>query len=62
MTKLYINTLLMWQNREEGATAAEYGLLVALVAVVIIGGVTALGGSLSDAFNAVSERIDAEVP
>ena len=28
---------------EEGATAVEYGLLVALIAVVIIGAVTAIG-------------------
>jgi pilus assembly protein Flp/PilA len=35
---------------ESGASAVEYGLLVALIAVVIIGAVTLLGTSLSDKF------------
>jgi pilus assembly protein Flp/PilA len=36
---------------ERGASAVEYGLLVALIAVFIIGGVSLLGGSLSKVFN-----------
>jgi len=44
-------------NNQSGATAIEYGLIVALIAVVIIGAVTALGTnlntSLSTAGNAV---------
>jgi pilus assembly protein Flp/PilA len=39
---------------ERGATAVEYGLMVALIAVVIIVAVAALGGKLSDLFNGVS--------
>jgi pilus assembly protein Flp/PilA len=35
---------------ERGASAVEYGLLVALIAVAIIAGVTLLGGSLSSVF------------
>ena len=35
---------------ERGATAVEYGLMVALIAVVIIGGVTLLGGNISALF------------
>jgi pilus assembly protein Flp/PilA len=42
---------------ESGATAIEYGLIVALIAVVIISAVTTLGknlnGSLSTAGNAI---------
>ncbi|WP_323959096.1 Flp family type IVb pilin [Arthrobacter sp. JZ12] len=39
-------------NRDEtGATAVEYGIMVALIAVVIIGFVTLLGGGIADAFN-----------
>ena len=34
-------------NDESGASAVEYGLLVALIAVVIIAAVTSLGTSLS---------------
>ncbi len=33
-----------------GATAIEYGLIAALIAVVIIGGVTAVGTNLSTTF------------
>jgi pilus assembly protein Flp/PilA len=36
---------------ERGATAVEYGLLVALIAVVIIVGVRILGGNLNTLFN-----------
>jgi pilus assembly protein Flp/PilA len=46
-------------NRDRGATAVEYGLLVALIAVVIIVGVTALGTKLNDLFNNVSTKLPA---
>ena len=36
---------------ERGATAVEYGLMVALIAVVIIGAVTALGTDLTGLFD-----------
>ena len=39
---------------ESGATAIEYGLIAALIAVVIIGAVTAVGTNLSATFSAVS--------
>ena len=38
---------------ESGATAIEYGLIAALVAVAIIGVVGALGGTIVDTFNDV---------
>ena len=41
---------LKWRS-QEGATAVEYGLLVALIAVVIIVAVTLLGTNLKDIFN-----------
>jgi pilus assembly protein Flp/PilA len=40
-------------EQEEGATAVEYGLMVALIAVAIIGAVTAVGGQLTTLFNQV---------
>ena len=54
--------MLMIQKRAElqsdrGATAVEYGLLVALIAVVIIVAVIFLGGQLSGVFNDVGESI-----
>ena len=42
---------------ESGASAVEYGLLVALIAVVIITAVSALGTSISSMFTKVSAAI-----
>jgi pilus assembly protein Flp/PilA len=39
---------------ESGATAIEYGLIVALIAVVIITAVTTIGKNLSTAFNTIA--------
>ena len=36
-------------KNDEGATAVEYGLMVGLIAVVIIGAVTLIGSNLSNA-------------
>ena len=38
---------------DDGATAVEYGLMVALIAAVIVVAVTALGGTLTGIFNDV---------
>ncbi|HWJ83385.1 MAG TPA: Flp family type IVb pilin [Nocardioides sp.] len=46
------------QNAESrGATAVEYGLLVALIAAIIVGVVATLGGKISDAFTAVNNAL-----
>ena len=42
---------------ESGATAIEYGLIAALIAVVVIGAVTAVGTSLKTTFNSVSTSV-----
>jgi len=47
-------TLQAFLSDESGATAIEYGLIAALIAVVIITGVTAVGTSLSTTFNTIS--------
>ncbi len=44
-------------SRKEGATAVEYALIVAGIAVVIIGAVLALGGHLNTAFLAIGAAI-----
>lgn len=41
-------------KNERGATAVEYGLMVALIAVAIIGTVTVLGTTLSALFGQVT--------
>ncbi len=47
MTKLLSRLL----KDAEGATAVEYGIMVALIALVIIAGVTVLGTNLQTTFN-----------
>jgi pilus assembly protein Flp/PilA len=42
---------------QSGATAIEYGLIVALIAVVIIGAVTALGTSLNTSLSTAGSAI-----
>ncbi|WP_396595142.1 Flp family type IVb pilin [Brevundimonas sp. R86498] len=42
---------------ESGATAIEYGLIAALIAVVIIGAVQILGTNISTAFTTVSTAV-----
>jgi pilus assembly protein Flp/PilA len=42
---------------ERGATAVEYGLMVALIAIVIIVAVALLGGNLSGLFNKVAGSV-----
>lgn len=42
---------------EKGATAVEYGIMVALIAVVIIAAVTLLGGNLTTTFNGVACKV-----
>ena len=44
-------------SSEKGATAVEYGIMVALIAVVIIGAVTTLGGNLDIAFQDIADRV-----
>ena len=44
-------------KNESGATAIEYGLIAALIAVAIIGAVSTLGDNTSSTFNSVSEQM-----
>ena len=57
MTKFFKS---LWQD-EDGATAIEYGLLAALIAVAIIITVTALGGELNETFAGVETDNPSEV-
>ena len=46
--------LLKFLKDDKGASAVEYGLLVALIASVIVGAVTLLGGNLKATFDYVA--------
>jgi pilus assembly protein Flp/PilA len=49
--------LVAFKHDERGATAVEYGLIVGLIAVVIIGAVGALGGTLLGWFNGINAEL-----
>jgi pilus assembly protein Flp/PilA len=53
--RAYINSL---RSEEEGATAVEYGLIVALIAAVIIAVVVFLGQDVLAGFQTIETNID----
>ena len=53
-----MNLISRFVRDESGATAIEYGLIAALIAVVIITGVTAVGTNLSTTFNTLSTKLN----
>jgi pilus assembly protein Flp/PilA len=52
-----MNIISRFVRDESGATAIEYGLIAALIAVVIIGAVQVVGTSLSSTFQTISGNI-----
>jgi len=61
MLKTYVR-FQNWKASDEGATAVEYGLMVALIAVVIIAGVSLIGTNLNTMFTNVGGKMPATVP
>lgn len=47
---------------ESGVTAIEYGLIAALIAVVIIVAVTLIGTELNSVFNVIQSSLNAATP
>lgn len=52
-----MNIMKRFAKDESGATAIEYGLIAALISVVIITIVTTLGGNLKTTFTSVSDAL-----
>ncbi len=52
-----LNLVKRVMNDESGASAAEYGLLVSLIAVAIIIGVTAFGTGMNTFFSGLSGKL-----
>ena len=48
-----VNFMTMPRDEEKGATAVEYGLMVALIAAVIVASVALLGGGTTGLFSAI---------
>jgi pilus assembly protein Flp/PilA len=49
-------------SQDEGATAVEYGLIVALIAAIIITVVATLGTEIQDAFQTVVDNLTGATP
>jgi pilus assembly protein Flp/PilA len=64
-TRLYTGVTTWWNDlkeraqEERGATAVEYALMVALIAVVIIAAVSVLGTNASSKFQTVADTVGA---
>lgn len=52
-----MKTISRFMNDESGATAIEYGLLAALISVVIIGAVRSLGVTLQGTFTDINTEL-----
>ena len=53
-----MNIVARFMNDESGATAIEYGLIAALIAVGIIAAATTLGNSLSSLFTKIGTKLN----
>ena len=56
-----LTKLMFFLKDDSGATAIEYGLIAALVAVACIAALTAVGGSLQDIYMEVSSSLDSAI-
>ena len=52
------NILARFAKDESGATAIEYGLIAALIALAIMVGAGQVGNSLSNKFKSISSKLD----
>ncbi|MDR7151488.1 pilus assembly protein Flp/PilA [Hydrogenophaga palleronii] len=55
----FVNATRRFLRDEEGVTAIEYGLIAALIAVVIIASVQIVGTGLTNVFTAISDALAA---
>jgi len=58
MTEIYVRFLNKMKSRK-GQTLVEYGLILALVAIVVIAVMTLLGGQLNNIFSKVTNALKA---
>ena len=57
MLTLLVKTARALRESRQGVTAIEYGLIAALIAVVIIAGINGVGTGISTTFNNVSSSL-----
>lgn len=51
------NIFARFMKDEFGATAIEYGLIAALIAIAIIGGATSIGTNIGTKFNNIADEL-----
>ena len=56
------NYLKRFWSEEEGATATEYAVMLALIIVVCLGAISALGTKVSSTFAGVESALNTEIP
>lgn len=61
MNKL-MNSVMKFFREEDGVTAIEYGLIAALIAVVIVAAVTSVGTDLNSTFTTIHSKLSAANP
>ena len=54
----FTSTLVNFLKNEDGPTAVEYAVMLALIIVVCIGAVSALGSNASNTFVYVGNKVD----
>jgi pilus assembly protein Flp/PilA len=57
MTKLFAIARSLLRRKEEGATMVEYGLMLALIAVVCLGAVTLVGTKAQGIFTTIANSL-----
>ncbi len=60
MVKLYakFQTFLATRKRSKGQSLAEYGLILALIAVICIAALQALGGKITEVLKHITDSLD----
>jgi pilus assembly protein Flp/PilA len=56
-TKMIAKLQALWATRERGATAVEYALMVALIAIAVVAAVTFLGNKIGNSFNNTGNKL-----
>jgi len=57
MIDIVSNFCILMKNDKRGVTALEYALIAGLIAVVIVGAVTTLGGNISSTFSTIASDV-----
>lgn len=53
----YFELMRIHLRRQEGQTMAEYGLLIALIAILVIGAITVFRGALTSTFDTIANAL-----